>query len=35
VRRGYTEKQIGKLWGENLLAVMDKVQRVAAQIQNQ
>jgi membrane dipeptidase len=29
VRRGYTEEQIGKLWGENLLRVMEEVQRVA------
>ncbi len=30
VRRGYTEEEIGKLWGANLLRVMDEVQRVAA-----
>ena len=29
VRRGYTEKQIEKLWSGNLLRVMDEVQRVA------
>jgi microsomal dipeptidase-like Zn-dependent dipeptidase len=29
VRRGYTEKQIAKLWGENLLRVLDDVQRIA------
>jgi membrane dipeptidase len=29
VRRGYTEAQIEKIWGGNLLRVMDKVQRIA------
>jgi membrane dipeptidase len=29
VRRGYTEAQIEKLWGANLLRVMDEVQRIA------
>jgi microsomal dipeptidase-like Zn-dependent dipeptidase len=29
VRRGYSEAQIEKLWGGNLLRVMDEVQRVA------
>jgi membrane dipeptidase len=33
VRRGYTEEQIGKIWGGNLLRVLDDVQRVAKQIQ--
>ena len=33
VRRGYTEKQIKKLWGENLLRVLDEVQEVAKKIQ--
>lgn len=33
VRRGYTKKQIKKLWGENLLRVLDKVQAVAQKIQ--
>ena len=33
VRRGYTEQQIEKLWGANLLRVMDEVQRVAAELQ--
>jgi membrane dipeptidase len=33
VRRGYTEEQIGKLWGGNLLRVMDEVQRIASDIQ--
>ena len=29
VRRGYSEQQIAKLWGGNLLRVMDEVQQVA------
>jgi len=33
VRRGYTKKQIKKLWGENLLRVLDDVQGVAKKIQ--
>ena len=33
VRRDYTEQQIEKLWGGNLLRVMDEVQRVAAELQ--
>ena len=33
VRRGYTEEQIAKLWGGNLLRVMDEVQRVARGLQ--
>jgi membrane dipeptidase len=33
VRRGYTPKQIKKLWGENLLRVLDDVQAVAKKIQ--
>jgi membrane dipeptidase len=33
VRRGYTEEQIGKLWGGNLLRVMDEVQRIGAELQ--
>jgi membrane dipeptidase len=33
VRRGYTERQIEKLWGGNLLRVMDEVQRIAAELQ--
>jgi membrane dipeptidase len=32
VRRGYTENQIEKLWGGNLLRVMDEVQRVAHEL---
>jgi len=33
VRRGYTEAQIAKLWGLNLLRVLDDVQEVAKEIQ--
>ncbi|HSF57573.1 MAG TPA: membrane dipeptidase, partial [Candidatus Binatia bacterium] len=33
VRRGYTEQQIEKLWGGNLLRVMDEVQRIASEVQ--
>lgn len=33
VRRGYTEEEIAKLWGENLLRVLDDVQAVAKKIQ--
>ena len=33
VRRGYTEAQIEKLWGGNLLRVMDEVQRIARELQ--
>jgi membrane dipeptidase len=33
VRRGYNKKQIKKLWGENLLRVLDDVQAVAKKIQ--
>lgn len=32
-RRGYTEEQIAKLWGGNLLRVMDEVQRIARELQ--
>ena len=34
VRRGYTEEQIGKIWGGNLLRVMDEVQRVARELES-
>jgi len=34
VRRGYTEEEIAKLWGENLLRVLDEVQRIASEIQS-
>jgi membrane dipeptidase len=33
VRRGYTEKQIGKIWSGNLLRVWSKVEQVARRIQ--
>jgi membrane dipeptidase len=33
VRRGYTEQQIEKLWGGNLLRVMAEVQRIAKELQ--
>lgn len=35
VRRGYTQKQIAKLWSGNLLRVMDETQKVAKQLQKQ
>ena len=31
VKRGYSEEDIQKLWGENLLRVLDEVQAVSAQ----
>lgn len=33
VRRGYSKKQIEKIWGGNLLRVLDKVQKVAKKLQ--
>ena len=33
VKRGYTEEEIAKLWGENLLRVMNEVDAVAAELQ--
>ncbi|APG59595.1 dipeptidase [Christiangramia salexigens] len=33
VKRGYTEEEIYKLWGENLLRVLDEVQAVAKSMQ--
>lgn len=33
VKRGYTEQQIEKLWGGNLLRVMEKAEQVAKQLQ--
>ena len=33
VRRGYTEKQIAKMWSGNLLRVWAKVEKVAQQLQ--
>jgi membrane dipeptidase len=35
VRRGYTKKQIAKLWSGNLLRVLDEVQKVAKNLQAQ
>lgn len=32
VKRGYSEADIAKLWGENLLRVLDEVQAVAAKL---
>ena len=34
VKRGYTEKEIEKLWSGNLLRVLDKVQAVAQKLQS-
>ena len=34
VKRGYSEEDIQKLWGENLLRVLDQVQAVSAQWQS-
>ncbi|MBU2946419.1 dipeptidase [Zobellia uliginosa] len=33
VKRGYTEEEIAKLWGENLMRVLDEVQAIAKDIQ--
>jgi Zn-dependent dipeptidase, microsomal dipeptidase homolog len=33
LRRGYTEEQIAKLWGENVLRVWAECARVAAEMQ--
>jgi membrane dipeptidase len=35
VRRGYSEEEIAKLWGGNLLRVWSEVERVAAELQPQ
>lgn len=35
VKRGYSEKEIEKLWGGNLLRVLDEVQAIAKKIQAQ
>jgi membrane dipeptidase len=35
VKRGYTKKQIEKLWSGNLLRVLDEVQKVAKKMQKQ
>lgn len=34
VKRGYSEEDIAKLWGLNLLRVLDEVQEVASKLQN-
>lgn len=34
VRRGYSEEDIGKLWGANLFRVLDEVQTVAKELQS-
>jgi len=34
VRRGYSKEEIAKLWGENLLRVLDEVQAVAKKLQS-
>jgi len=33
VRRGYSEREIEKLWSGNLLRVMDDAQRIARDLQ--
>ncbi|MBE3073064.1 MAG: membrane dipeptidase, partial [Acidobacteria bacterium] len=33
VKRGYTEAQIRKIWGENLLRVWSDVEKAAARLQ--
>lgn len=35
VKRGYNKEEIKKLWGENLLRVMEDVEKVATQIQQE
>ena len=35
IARGYTEKNIQKIWGRNLMRVFSEVQKVAREIQNQ
>lgn len=35
VKRGYSEEDIKKMWGENLMRVMDEVQKVAKEIQEE
>jgi microsomal dipeptidase-like Zn-dependent dipeptidase len=35
VRRGYSEEDIKKIWGENLLRVWSEVERVASELQKQ
>ena len=33
-KRGYSESDIAKLWGGNLLRVLDEVQEIAAKLQS-
>lgn len=35
VRRGYTEDEIAKLWGLNLLRVMDEAQRIGRELRKE
>lgn len=35
VKRGYNKEEIAKLWGENLLRVMEEVEKVAKQLQQE
>jgi len=35
VRRGYTDEEIRKIWGENLLRVWEQVEQVAAELQSE
>ncbi|WP_313111831.1 dipeptidase [Aequorivita sediminis] len=35
VKRGYSEEDIAKLWGENLLRVMEEVEKVAFKLQSE
>jgi len=35
VKRGYSDKEIDKLWGGNLLRVLDEVEAIAAQLQQE
>ena len=35
VRRGYSEEQIGKLWGGNLLRVMEEVERIGKRLRGE
>jgi membrane dipeptidase len=34
VKRGYSQEQINKLWGENLLRVLDEVQAVSLKLKS-
>ena len=34
VNRGYSQEQINKLWGENLLRVLDEVQAVSLKLKS-